>query len=159
MRMREIFPNSHCAGGSKNNAGASSRRREPWPLISIAELSIFGRYYLCFCDISQDLPLYRPGKHLSKNINCWKLSITEQPGFSYWYYVNAVAIVTLNPLLVLFEIIGDYRGINITPVIAGAFEKAVYRTQAKSVVEDNLIRIQRGRYLYWCPNNDTTPSL
>ena len=33
---------------------------------------------------------------------------------------------------------GDYRGINITPVIARAFEKVVYRTHAQDDVEGNL---------------------
>ena len=32
----------------------------------------------------------------------------------------------------------DYRGINVTPVIARLFEKVVYRTQAQSVIENNL---------------------
>ena len=32
----------------------------------------------------------------------------------------------------------DYRGINVTPVIARLFEKVVYRTQAQSVTENNL---------------------
>ena len=32
----------------------------------------------------------------------------------------------------------DYRGISITPVIARAFEKAIYRNHAKDIVEQNL---------------------
>ena len=36
----------------------------------------------------------------------------------------------------------DYRGINVTPVIARLFEKVVYRTQAQSVIENNLSHTQ-----------------
>ena len=36
----------------------------------------------------------------------------------------------------------DYRGINITPVIARAFEKVVYNTFAKEAVEENLSTTQ-----------------
>ena len=32
----------------------------------------------------------------------------------------------------------DYRGINVTPVIARAFEKVVYRTHVRRAVEENL---------------------
>ena len=39
IRMRQIFPNFHCAGGSKHNAGASSRMRE-------------GLQPCCFCSCS-----------------------------------------------------------------------------------------------------------
>ena len=37
---------------------------------------------------------------------------------------------------------GDFRRINITPVIARAFERAVYMTHAKRIVEDNLSNTQ-----------------
>ena len=36
----------------------------------------------------------------------------------------------------------DYHGINVTPVIARLFEKVVYRTQAQSVIENNLSHTQ-----------------
>ena len=36
----------------------------------------------------------------------------------------------------------DYRGINITPVIARAFEKCVYNIQARDAVEKHLSSIQ-----------------
>ena len=36
----------------------------------------------------------------------------------------------------------DYRGINITPVIARAFEKSVYNTHARDTVEQHLSTIQ-----------------
>ena len=36
----------------------------------------------------------------------------------------------------------DYRGINITPLIASAFEKAVYNTFVKEGVEENLSTTQ-----------------
>ena len=36
----------------------------------------------------------------------------------------------------------NYRGINVTPVIARLFEKVVYHTQAKSVIENNLSHTQ-----------------
>ena len=36
----------------------------------------------------------------------------------------------------------DYCGINVTPVIARLFEKVVYRTQAQSVIENNLSHTQ-----------------
>ena len=36
----------------------------------------------------------------------------------------------------------DYRGINVTPVIARLFEKVVYRTQAQSVIEHTLSHTQ-----------------
>ena len=32
----------------------------------------------------------------------------------------------------------DYRGINVNPVIARAFEKIVYKTHVKNIVEDHL---------------------
>ena len=35
-----------------------------------------------------------------------------------------------------------YRGINVTPVIARAFEKAVYHTHGKQAVEGNLSQTQ-----------------
>ena len=35
-----------------------------------------------------------------------------------------------------------YRGINVTPVIAQLFEKVLYRTQAQSVIENNLSHTQ-----------------
>ena len=38
----------------------------------------------------------------------------------------------------------DYRGINVTPVIAWLFEKVVYHTQAQSVIENNLSHTQVG---------------
>ena len=37
----------------------------------------------------------------------------------------------------------DYRGINITPVIARAFEKVVYNTFVKEAVEENLSTTQK----------------
>ena len=36
----------------------------------------------------------------------------------------------------------DYRGINVTPVIARLFEKVVYRTQAQPVIANNLSHTQ-----------------
>ena len=36
----------------------------------------------------------------------------------------------------------DYRGINVTPLIPPLFKKVVYRTQAKSVIENNLSHTQ-----------------
>ena len=36
----------------------------------------------------------------------------------------------------------DYRGINITPVIARAFQKVVYNTFVKEAVEENLSTTQ-----------------
>ena len=36
----------------------------------------------------------------------------------------------------------DYRGINITPVIARVFEKAVYHTFVKEALEENLSTTQ-----------------
>ena len=36
----------------------------------------------------------------------------------------------------------DYRGINITPVIARVFEKAVYNTFVKEALEENLSTTQ-----------------
>ena len=36
----------------------------------------------------------------------------------------------------------DYRGINVTPVIARAFDNLVYRLHAQEIVEDNLSNSQ-----------------
>ena len=46
----------------------------------------------------------------------------------------------INPLLKVDMSLedSDYRGINVTPVIARLFEKVAHRTQAQSVIENNL---------------------
>ena len=68
----------------------------------------------------------------------WNLSLSTHTWPKSWKTAN------INPLpkVDIPNEKGDYRGINITPVIARAFEKAVYRTHAKSVVEDNLSNTQ-----------------
>ena len=49
----------------------------------------------------------------------------------------------------------EYRGINITPVIARAFEKAVYNTFVKEVVEENLSTTQ----FVYCESGNCTSAL
>ena len=64
----------------------------------------------------------------------WNLSLSTYTWPKSWKRAN------INPLpkVDIPKEKGDYRGINITPVIARAFEKVVYRTHAQDDVEGNL---------------------
>ena len=68
----------------------------------------------------------------------WNLSLSTHTWPDSWKRAN------VNPLpkvdMPLED--SDYRGINVTPVIARLFEKVVYRTQAQSVIENNLSHTQ-----------------
>ena len=68
----------------------------------------------------------------------WNLSISTRCWPSPWKCAN------INPLpkVDIPKAKGDYRGINITPVIARAFEKIVYRSHAQDVIEDHLCSTQ-----------------
>ncbi|PFX11865.1 hypothetical protein AWC38_SpisGene24269 [Stylophora pistillata] len=68
----------------------------------------------------------------------WNLSLSTHTWPDSWKRAN------VNPLPKVNMPIedSDYRGINVTPVIARLFEKVVYRTQAQSVIENNLSHTQ-----------------
>ena len=64
----------------------------------------------------------------------WNLSLSTHSWPDSWKRAN------INPLpkIDLPKENSDYRGINVTPVIARAFEKVVYNTHAKAIIERNL---------------------
>ena len=64
----------------------------------------------------------------------WNLSLTTHSWPDSWKRAN------INPLpkIDLPKENSDYRGINVTPVIARAFEKVVYNTHAKAIIMRNL---------------------
>jgi len=64
----------------------------------------------------------------------WNLCLLTQ----YWPRSRKKANVYPLPKVELPIEDKDYRGISITPVIARAFEKAIYRNHAKDIVEQNL---------------------
>ena len=68
----------------------------------------------------------------------WNLSLSTHTWPDSWKRAN------VNPLpkvdMPLED--SDYRGINVTPIIARLFEKVVYCTQAQSVIENNLSHTQ-----------------
>ena len=66
--------------------------------------------------------------------NVWNLSLSSHTWPGSWKRAN------INPLakVDLPKEDGDFRGINITPVIARTFEKLVYNSQVKSTVEEIL---------------------
>ncbi|PFX21813.1 hypothetical protein AWC38_SpisGene13665 [Stylophora pistillata] len=68
----------------------------------------------------------------------WNLSLSTHTWPDSWNRAN------VNPLPKVNMPIedSDYRGINVTPVIARLFKKVVYRTQAQSVIENNLSHSQ-----------------
>ncbi|CAB3991556.1 Hypothetical predicted protein [Paramuricea clavata] len=68
----------------------------------------------------------------------WNLSLSTQSWPSAWKRSN------VNPLakVEMPNENQDYRGISITPVIARAFERIVYDTHVRDVVENNLSRTQ-----------------
>ena len=68
----------------------------------------------------------------------WNLSISTQCWPSSWKRTN----ITPLPKVDLPNENGDYRSINITPVIASAFEKIVYHSHAREIVEDKLSSTQ-----------------
>ena len=68
----------------------------------------------------------------------WNLSLAIHSWPTSWKRAN------INPLpkVEVPKENSHYRGINITPVIARAFEKAVYHTHGKQAVEGNLSQTQ-----------------
>ena len=64
----------------------------------------------------------------------WNLSIATQCLPSSWKR----AIITPLPKVDVPKVHGDYRGINITPVIARAFEKMVYHCHARETIENHF---------------------
>ena len=68
----------------------------------------------------------------------WNLSLSTHTWPKSWKSAN------INPLPKVEIPVGngDYRGINVTPVIARAFEKVVYRLHAQEIVENNLSNSQ-----------------
>ena len=55
-----------------------------------------------------------------------------------WPSSRKSANVTPLPKVEIPKENGDFRGINITPVIASAFEKFVYKSYVKNIVESSL---------------------
>ena len=68
----------------------------------------------------------------------WNLSLRTHTWPMSWKRSNINPI----PKVDLPKEKSDYRGINITPVIARAFEKVVYNTFVKEAVEENLSTTQ-----------------
>ena len=68
----------------------------------------------------------------------WNLSLRTHTWPMSWKRSNINPI----PKVDLPKEKSDYRGINITPVIARAFEKVVYNTFVKKAVEENLSTTQ-----------------
>ena len=68
----------------------------------------------------------------------WNLSLSTHTWPDSWKRAN------VNPLpkvdMPLED--SDYRGINVTPVVAWLFEKVVYRAQAQSFIENSLSHTQ-----------------
>ena len=64
----------------------------------------------------------------------WNLSLSTHTWPDAWKRAN------INPLpkIDIPKEDSDFRGINVTPVIARAFEKVVYHIRAKTVIESNL---------------------
>ena len=68
----------------------------------------------------------------------WNLSLRTHTWPMSWKRSN----INLIPKVDIPKEKSDYRGINITPVIARAFEKVVYNTFVKEAVEENLSTTQ-----------------
>ena len=70
----------------------------------------------------------------------WNLSLRSSTWPSSWKRAN------VNPLpnVDMPKDKTEYRGINITPVIARAFEKSVYNTHTRVIVEQSL-----SQFAYW----------
>ena len=64
----------------------------------------------------------------------WNLSLSTHSWPGSWKRAN------INPLpkVDIPKASSDYRGINVPPVIARAFEKVVYRAHVRRAVEENL---------------------
>ena len=77
----------------------------------------------------------------------WNLSLATHSWPTSWKRTN---INSLPNVEVPKENL-HYRGINITPVIARAFEKAVYHTHGKQVVEGSLSQTQTGGAIVQMP--------
>jgi len=68
----------------------------------------------------------------------WNLSISTHCWPSSWKYAN----INHFPKVDFPKAKGNYRGINITPMIARAFEKIAYRGHAQEVIEYHLCLTQ-----------------
>ena len=89
------------------------------------------------------------GKVSSHDLDLWNFNTNSQ---SYLEFVSVRAHLTyvmekikyINPIPKdgIPKEKSEYRSINITPVIARAFEKAVYNTFVKDAVEENLSTTQ-----------------
>ena len=64
----------------------------------------------------------------------WSLSLKTHVWPCWWKSAN----ITPLPKVEIPKENGDFRGINITPVIARAFEKVVYKAYVKNIVESSL---------------------
>ena len=68
------------------------------------------------------------------NIQVWNLSLSTHTWPDCWKRAN----INLLPKFDIPKENSDYRGINVTSVIARTFEKVVYHTHVKAVVENSL---------------------
>ena len=68
------------------------------------------------------------------NIQVWNLSLSTHTWPDSWKRAN----INLLPKFDILKENSDYRGINVTSVIARTFEKVVYHTHVKAVVENSL---------------------
>ena len=71
-------------------------------------------------------------------LHLWNLSLCTQKWPRIWKEANIHPLPKVNIPLQN----SDYRGINVTPIIARTFEKIVYRTFCKSKVEQQLSKDQ-----------------
>ena len=64
----------------------------------------------------------------------WNLSLATHSWPEFWKRANISSL----PKIVVPKENGDFRGISVTRVIARAFERAVYNTHVRRVLEDHL---------------------
>ena len=68
----------------------------------------------------------------------WNLSLQTHAWPSSWKSANKTPL----PKVEIPKENGDFRGINITPVISRAFENVVYKSYVKNIVESSLSSTQ-----------------
>ena len=103
--------------------------RQVWNLLSALKRTATGPDQIPYWVWKEHTEIFTP---LITKI--WNLSISTQCLPSSW---KRPIIIPL-PKVDVPKAHGDYRGINITPVIARAFEKIVYHCYARETIESHL---------------------
>ena len=103
--------------------------RQVWNLLSALKRTATGPDQIPYWVWKEHAEIFTP---LITKI--WNLSISTQCLPSSWKR----AIIALLPKMDVPKAHGDYRGINITPFIARAFEKIVYHCYAHETIESHL---------------------